>query len=68
MEPPLLSLVFRAALLTIILMAASLVFAEALLVSALILVTITLAAVTLVIGPDETKERVDNPNSSKAER
>ena len=45
-------LVLRAAPLTVVLMVASLVFAEALLVSGFILVT-----VALVIGPDEAAER-----------
>ena len=61
-------LVFRAALLTVVLMAASLVFAGALLVSALILVTVALAAVTLVIGPDEVAERAGRPDSRKPDQ
>ena len=51
-----LTLVFRALLTTVVLVAASLVFADALVVSALILVTIGLTAASLVLdaaGADE---------------
>ena len=63
-----LGLVFRAALVTVVLMAASLVFAEALLVSGLILVTVALAAVALVMGPDEAAERTGSPDSREPDQ
>ena len=66
-SPPMLSLVLRASLLTLALLAASLVFAEELLISALILVTIVLIAVSMVLGREgqEGAARLGAPGESE---
>ena len=55
-----LAMIVKVALLTAVLSAASLVFAEVVVMSALILVTIALAAVTVVIGVDDTSRDLDS--------
>ena len=59
-EPTMLAMIVKVALLTAVLSAASLVFAEVVVMSALILVTIALAAVTVVIGVDDTSRDLDS--------
>lgn len=59
-EPIMIAMIVKAALLTVVLIAASLVFAEDAVMSALILVTIALAAVTVVIGVDDTSRDLDS--------
>ena len=52
-----LTLILRASVLTVVLMGASLVFAEELVVAALVLITIALTVVSLLIGLDGPDER-----------
>ena len=61
-----LTLVVRASLLTLVLMGASLVFADELVVTALILVTVALTAVWLLIGFDGADERSSARTTNKA--
>ncbi len=56
----------RASVLTLLLMAASLVFAEALVVTALILVTILLIGTTLVLAPATAEEQAGPVESQAA--
>ena len=60
-------LLLRSCLLIPTLIAASLVFADELVVTALILITVTLAAVSLVIGPDDDAEHVSTGTATEAE-
>ena len=59
-----LKLALRVFVLTFVLMAASLVFAEELVVSTLILVTIALTALAMVLGRNEIEDSpsTDNPS------
>ena len=52
-QPPLIAFTIKSLLLTVLLIGASLVFADELVLATLILITITLVIVSLVIGPDE---------------
>ena len=56
----------RATVLTLLLMAASLVFAEALVVTALILLTILLIGTTLVLAPASPEEQTSSIEAEAA--
>ena len=58
----------RATVLTLLLMAASLVFAEALVITALILVTILMIGTSLVLAPVTPEEHVPPPPANRPSR